>query len=403
MFLPFLTITVLVASVAADSVSTYSQQKCRTKLNTWQGQGGTTTKTFIQTFTKTLRPVITPTSTFTPGQSTLLSTTTITQTSTTSLPQTTDTFSSTLSFTDTSTVSTTLVSTILSTTTVTTTSTLDTTTVAASAGFTPIWSALSSSGHAASKKVKRGSVIRDAEPGAQPEAEANARFGYKKQTGNGPKITCNPDGSLTYNPPQYRGSVTCYKQVQVVTTKLLPTTAMTTKTVTAPRLTTTVYSTSTAETTTTITPIAASTTLTVSITTTLTSTTTFSSTTSGLLTTTTAVLAPQPTYYAACASNNVASFVDSNRINTIATEDPDNGFSFGNSTTTAYDCCVQCVVNGNCGGSTFHPASGTCYFFPLVGATCSGSTDVGSFTTQTGTKVGFQVSDGNCGAVVLAS
>lgn len=240
MYLSLFSLAILAASATADSVSTYSQQKCRTALNTWQGQGGTTTKAFTQTFTKTLRPVITPTVTFTPGQSTLFKKTTITSTSTKTLPQSTDTFSETTTISQTSTVATTLISTILSTSTVTTTSTLDTTTIAASAGFTPIWTALAASGHAASKKVKRGNVVRDAEPDA--EAVADARFGFKKQSGKGPKITCNPDGSLSYNPPQYRGSVTCYKQVQIVTTKVVPTTAKFTKTVTAPRPTTTVVS-----------------------------------------------------------------------------------------------------------------------------------------------------------------
>ncbi|KAK4506860.1 hypothetical protein PRZ48_000593 [Zasmidium cellare] len=252
------------------------------------------------------------------------------------------------------------------------TSTLDTTTIAASAGFIPLSSALAASGHSVAKRRVARDRIRDVEPVAVEERASQQ------------KIICGSDGSISYDPPQFFGKVTCYKRVEIVSTKVITSTAKKTKTITAPRGTITQTSFTTTTTTITETPIAASTTITSSTTQTIISTSTISSTTTIPVTTTSTSFAPQPTTYAACAQNNIVSFVDSKRIFNIVTTDPDNGFSFGNATTDAYSCCVQCVQNGNCGSSTFHPASGTCYFFPLAGATCDPTADTGSFSTQTG-------------------
>lgn len=219
--------------------------------------------------------------------------------------------------------------------------------------------------------------------------------------------------------------MTCFKKVQIVTTKVLTSTAKKTRTIVAPQGKTTkvrsqlfhghvgpardvvlisaclktLYATRT--TSLTETPIAASTTLTFSHTESITVTSTASSTVIVPYTTTSTIFAPQPTSYAACAQDNIASFVDGNRIYSIAVTDPDNGFSFGNNTVNAYSCCAQCVQAGTCGGSTWHPATGTCYFFPAVGATCSPSSRSGTFLTQSDTSVGFEVSNSDCGEVAL--
>jgi hypothetical protein len=96
------------------------------------------------------------------------------------------------------------------------------------------------------------------------------------------------------------------------------------------------------------------------------------------------------------------SYVNSNRIYNILTIDPNNGFSFGKTTTSAYDCCVQCTESGACGGSAFHPPSGTCYLFPFGSGSCAATAESGTFKTQTGTNVGFVVSNSNCGVVNYA-
>ncbi|KAF2171235.1 hypothetical protein M409DRAFT_18351 [Zasmidium cellare ATCC 36951] len=390
MYLSLVSLAALVASAVAQSASTYSQLFCKTQLKPQQGGGGTTTKSTTLHFTETVRSVFTPTTTIIPKSATISTRITVSKTSTTTLPQTTNTFSTTLSFTDTSTVSTTVISTTMPIITEVITSTLDTTTIAASSGFIPLSSALAASGHSVAKRRAMRDRVRDVEPVAMEERASQQ------------KIICGSDGSISYDPPQYWGKVTCYKRVEIVSTEVITSTAKKTKTIIAPRGTVTQTSFTTTTTTITETPIAASTTISISTTQTITSISTISSTTTIPVTTTSTSFAPQPTTYAACAQNNIVSFVDSKRIFNIVTTDPDNGFSFGNATTDAYSCCVQCVQNGNCGGSTYHPASGTCYFFPLAGATCDATADTGSFSTQTGSNVGFVVSNSNCGEVHLA-
>lgn len=131
------------------------------------------------------------------------------------------------------------------------TSTYDTLTISASSGFVPLSSALAAQGHAVAKKLRRGSLdlVRDAEP------EPDARFAVKKAT-NTQKVICGSDGSITvseakvgsrpdlrhlltrahqYDPPIYKGSVTCYRRVTIIATKVVSVTARSTKTITAPK------------------------------------------------------------------------------------------------------------------------------------------------------------------------
>lgn len=407
MYLSLFPIVVLVASVTALNVETSSKQTCRTALHTKQGSGDTTTKSTTLYLTRTIKSTITPTKSIIPASATVTKKATVTISTTKTLPQTTDTFSKTLSITKTSTVSTTVVSTTTSTALATVTSTYATSTIAASAGFVPLSSALALDGHAASKKHRRNyqGVARDVAPIEKRKVSQ--------------QILCGSDGKVTFNPPQYSDSVTCYKRVKVVTTSVVTVTGTKTKTITAPQGTSTkVQCTSsvsfnrqantpqtsytTKTTTLTSTPIAASTTLTFSATATQTTTTTLSSTSTLFTTSTTTTYAPHPTFYAACGPSNAVSFVDNKRINNIATFDPANGFSFGKSSTTAYECCVQCVQSGDCGGTTFHPASGTCYFLPWGGETCNADVESGTFNVTEGTNVGFVVGNSNCGEVVLA-
>ncbi|EME49690.1 hypothetical protein DOTSEDRAFT_76918 [Dothistroma septosporum NZE10] len=390
MRLLILPLAALAALVAADSTSTFSQQFCKTALYTKKGSGGTTTKASTIYLTRTIESTVTPTITVTPKSVTCTRHFTTTVSTTKTLPQTTNTFSKTELFTETSTVLTTFITTSTSTSFETTTSTLDTTTVAAS-GVIPISSALAANGHTVSKKRRRSSSdrVQDARPVAIQERAVAQR------------IICGSDGTITFDPPQYSGTVTCFKAVQIVTTKVLTSTAKKTRTMTAPqrKTTKTLYTTRTK--TLTETPVAASTTVTFSHTDTITTTSTASSTVVVPYTTTSTIYAPQPTAYTACSKDNIASFVDGKRIYNIAVTDPNHGFSFGSNTADAYSCCAQCVQSGTCGGSTWHPASGTCYFFPVVGATCSPTSQSGTFLTQNGTNLGFEVSNSPCGEVAL--
>ncbi|KAM3418410.1 hypothetical protein BST61_g4401 [Cercospora zeina] len=393
MLVPLFACALLAASVAADTVNTYSQQVCRTALRPSQAPGGTTTRSTTQYLTKTVTHTITPTSTITPISTTVTKKTTTTTWSTQTLPQSTDTFSTTLSFTQTSSAFTTSISTITSSVTSTTTSTFTTTTIQPSPGFVAISSALAAEGHTAAKRARREVEAASHEPGS----------GDLQERATQQKIICGNNGQITYDPPQFKGSVTCQNRVRIVTTKTVTSTAKSTKTIQAPRGTVTQTSTSTKTRTTIIRPPIASTTITLSTTSTLSTTLTTSSTTTTLLTSLSTTYLPQPTYYAACSPNNLISYIDNTRIANIMTTNPSDGFSFGSGATNAYECCVQCLVTGSttCGASTWHPAANVCYFFPLGGSnTCDPSAEVGTFAKGSGNaSVGFVVSNGNCGEV----
>lgn len=165
-----------------------------------KGSGGTTMKATTLHLTETVRSVFTPTTTLTPKSATVSTKSTIVKSTTKTLPRTTDTFSTTLSFTETSTISTTLISTSMPTSTEVVTSTLDTTTIAASSGFVPLSSALVASGHTVAKRRR---AIKDR------IGEAEAESAAVEERASQQKIICGSDGSISYDPPQYWGSVTC--------------------------------------------------------------------------------------------------------------------------------------------------------------------------------------------------
>jgi hypothetical protein len=103
-------------------------------------------------------------------------------------------------------------------------------------------------------------------------------------------------------------------------------------------------STSTVTDTTTLTPLAASTTVYQSPTITLTTTTTSTSTITSTLTSITTSFAPQATYHAACAANNLVTSVSGQ---TIKGNSFNGGISLRDISNTAanspYDCCAQCI------------------------------------------------------------
>ncbi|PPJ53598.1 hypothetical protein CBER1_00440 [Cercospora berteroae] len=369
MLLPLIASALLAVSVVADSVNTYSQQVCRTALKPSQGSGGTTTQSTTKYLTKTVTQTITPTVTITPTSTTLTKKTTTTKWSSRTLPQSTSIFSTTLSFTITSSAYTTLISTLTSSVSSTTTSTFTTTTIQPSPGFVAISSALAAEGHAAAKRARRGAEVASSEPVA---VEIQERATQQK-------IICGNDGTITYDPPQYKGLVICNRRVQITSTSTKTSTTITR-------------------------PPVASTTITISTTSTLSTTFSESSTTTTFITSISTIYQPQPTYYAACGPSNTISYVDNTRIANIAAINPENGFSFGSGATGAYECCVQCILSGTCGASTWHPAAGVCYFFPFgTSGTCSATEEVGTFAKGSGSAtVGFVVSNSNCGEIEFA-
>ena len=99
--------------------------------------------------------------------------------------------------------------------------------------------------------------------------------------------------------------------------------------------------------------------ITIDVTTTVQATTTTTSTVSITVT----VRAPQSTFYAACASNNV---IDQDPSYFSSAQAQDNYAQLA--TDTPYDCCVACNQSpGNCGGGFFQ--DGLCTFLEPAG-TC---------------------------------
>ncbi|KAK8204589.1 hypothetical protein M8818_005027 [Zalaria obscura] len=164
-------------------------------------------------------------------------------------------------------------------------------------------------------------------------------------------------GKVVLSPTQYPKAVECLKVVEHVTVSTVTRTATTTVTITA------------------ATPI----------------TTSISTTTSTVISTS---IAPAPSpVYAACQADNMLT-----HINGISIDGLGNfvtGLS-GASASSAYDCCVQCVLAGSgCGGYAY--LAGSCFFGTTT--TCEGSATQNNALITFGSDDGDNVIAGNsnCG------
>jgi hypothetical protein len=103
-------------------------------------------------------------------------------------------------------------------------------------------------------------------------------------------------------------------------------------------------------------------------------TTTSTSTIISTLTSITTSFAPQATYYAACAPNNLVSRINGNGIDSLTYHPgiPVNDISY-TAANSPYDCCVQCVSQSTCAGSFFY--RGNC---ELYAPTNGGAAQVGA-------------------------
>lgn len=182
--------------------------------------------------------------------------------------------------------------------------------------------------------------------------------------------------------------------VTTVTPTTTTTTAVQTKTETVPSSTLTIVTlTSVAESsTTTITSTIARTSLVIQ-TDTLTSATTTTSTT-----TTTVTPSPRPTFYGACASNNILNEYPAGQF--VAQAFIPDSLSLGNQS-TAYDCCVACFNRFGCGGSFFSgnvPGGPFCLGLPASPLTGScNSSEVKGTWFSSETDLGAAVSNSPCG------
>lgn len=240
----------------------------------------------------------------------------------------------------------TTVSVVTAFTTSVTVSTPPVSTIAASAGFTPLASVAAADGF--TNNYKRGiSELRNR--GVKHNARAAATTKECKAVVSG--------GKVVLSPTQYPKAVECLKVVEHVTVSTVTRTATTTVTITA------------------ATPI----------------TTSISTTTSTVISTS---IAPAPSpVYAACQADNMLT-----HINGISIDGLGNfvtGLS-GASASSAYDCCVQCVLAGSgCGGYAY--LAGSCFFGTTT--TCEGSATQNNALITFGSDDGDNVIAGNsnCG------
>lgn len=123
---------------------------------------------------------------------------------------------------------------------------------------------------------------------------------------------------------------------------------------------------------------------------------TTTTTTAYVSTVTNTILAPSATFYAACADDNLLS------------NDPDDGGNLCDAyasdstvvvnTDSAYDCCVACQQNSNCGGALFTVADSTCLIDQPSG-TCDPTSGGINIYGCGDNPVRYIAIDGNCGAV----
>ncbi|KAJ5619403.1 hypothetical protein N7510_003387 [Penicillium lagena] len=180
-----------------------------------------------------------------------------------------------------------------------------------------------------------------------------------------------------------------------------------TKTVPASRITTRTTSVITA--TSTIIPSAISSTFIYTTTSTLSPTTTLQPSTITLTPTNTVTASSTASFYAACATPNIAGSPLSSDFGSAAGEYitqvlwtpaqiPGSTLLTGDAS-SAYDCCVSCIQDDSCAFSTF----GVGYCYLVNSRKCSGSNYANALVVQGESGGPIQVSNGNCGVVIEGS
>lgn len=207
---------------------------------------------------------------------------------------------------------------------------------------------------------------------------------------------------------KYPQAVVCHEKNIIKTTTISTVTGSPT-TITAATPTTTVTVTNTITTSSVILPSDVSTTLSFSTTSTITETT-FAAGETSTVTSTSTVLGGTTTtsFYAACATNNIAGAPLSSEFGSAAgkyiysltfTHVPGQQMTVGN-TNSAYDCCASCMASSTCAMSYYYSASSSVKYCYLIATnTCSVASTFGTASLQSG-MTGVQISNGNCGHVI---
>ncbi|CAD6575139.1 MAG: hypothetical protein ASARMPRED_007105 [Alectoria sarmentosa] len=346
---------------------------CSTSIGTVSKSSVGSTTAFLTVLeTCTVISTSTPIVTISPAPKTTTSTTTKFLTSTKTVPNTSlNTFTSTTTI-----VGTVSITTVVATTTVTSTETdattsTPTTTIPTSAGFVPASSAPLLKKRAAAPTPARSDLLAARRPNLQSKRALTSSQVFPE-------------------------SVTCGVLVEIISSSTKVATAPT-ATVHACTSTITRVSTVTSTIVSTNVSPAAPTTQTISSTIYVTSTIAATSTTTQVSTVSNTVIAPSATFYAACASNNLLSNDPYDGGNLCSAYAVDNTVQLN--TDSAYDCCVACQQNSNCGGAFFDIAGGTCVIDQPSQA-CDpnyvGSIEISGCNDVPATFIGI---DGNCGQV----
>lgn len=209
-------------------------------------------------------------------------------------------------------------------------------------------------------------------------------------------------GKVAGTSTQYPTAVTCELIVNTYTANTVSKVAKSTATITAAPVTSTAFTTTTVSSTTTILPadaqIATIYVDKIAVTTSTTTTQTSTSTVTNTLT----VVAPDVTYYAACASNNVTRTANRGTFDGLQVSGSVQPAYFS-SQPDAYSCCVVCQTTAQCACAGFN--DGTCTVYPVGGSagtsggTCSASHYFADFF-EFGGGDPLTISNGVCGQFV---
>ncbi|KAJ5467729.1 hypothetical protein N7475_005481 [Penicillium sp. IBT 31633x] len=206
---------------------------------------------------------------------------------------------------------------------------------------------------------------------------------------------------------KYPQEVVCHEK-KIIKTTTVSTVSGSPITITAATPISTTTETTTITSSSVVLPSDVSTTLSFSTTSTLTETTYAPGETSTVTSTTTVLAGTATTsFYAACATNNIAGsplssdfgMAEGKYIYILEFSNiPGNQLTVGN-TNSAYDCCVSCMESPTCAISYYNPFSSSVKYCYLLGTTsCSSSSTYGTAWLHSAAS-NMQVSNGNCGHV----
>ncbi|KAJ5514070.1 hypothetical protein N7463_003622 [Penicillium fimorum] len=203
---------------------------------------------------------------------------------------------------------------------------------------------------------------------------------------------------------KYPQAVVCHEK-KIIKTTTVSTVTGSPITYTAATPTTTVTITTIITSSSVVVPSDVSTTLSFSATSTITETT-FAPGETSTSTSTSTVLAGTTTtsFYAACATNNIAGsplssdygpfagkYIYALLVSNVAGQNIGVGY-----TDSAYDCCVSCIADPTCAFSYYFAPSSYCYM--TTSSTCSAASNYGTAYIQDGSS-DVQISNGYCGHV----